>query len=63
MKRILVILLLVPMLGACSMTGRDMIKTANLIKNASNISKAGVQEELIVKTKDILDPNRGGGKW
>jgi len=63
MKKILILLLLVPMLGACSMTGRDMIKTANLIKNASNISKAGVQEELIVKTKDILDPNRGGGKW
>ena len=41
------------------MTGKDMIKTANLIKNASNLSKAGVQEELIVKTKDILDPNRG----
>ena len=63
MKKILILLLLVPMLGACSMTGRDMIKTATLIKNASNISKAGVQEELIVKTKDILDPNRGGGKW
>ena len=63
MKKILILLLLVPMLGACSMTGRDMVKTANLIKNASNISKAGVQEELIVKTKDILDPNRGGGKW
>ena len=54
---------MVPLLGACTMTGKDMIKTANLIKNASNLSKAGVQEELIVKTKDILDPARGGGKW
>lgn len=63
MQKILAILIMVPLLGACSMTGKDMIKTANLIKNASNLSKAGVQEELIVKTKDILDPNRGGGKW
>ncbi len=63
MKRILVILLLVPMLGACSMTGKDMIKTANLIKNASNLSKAGVSESVITKTKDVLDPARGGGKW
>ena len=63
MQKILAVLIMVPMLGACSMTGKDMIKTANLIKNASNLSKAGVKEELIVKTKDILDPNRGGGKW
>ncbi len=63
MKKILILLLLVPMLGACSMTGRDMIKTANLIKNTSNLSKSGVTELIIVKTKDVLDPARGGGKW
>ena len=63
MKKILILLLLVPMLGACSMTGRDMIKTANLIKNTSNLSKSGVTESIIGKTKDVLDPARGGGKW
>jgi hypothetical protein len=45
------------------MTGKDMIKTANLIKNASNLSKAGVSESIITKSKDVLDPARGGGKW
>ena len=63
MQKILAVLIMVPMLGACSMTGKDMIKTANLIKNASNLSKAGVEVDFIVKSKDIFDPNRGGGKW
>ena len=63
MKKILILLLLVPILGACSMTGRDMIKTANLIKNTSQLTKSGVTESIIVKTKDVLDPARGGGKW
>lgn len=63
MKRILILLLLVPLLGACSMTGRDMIKTANLIKNTSQLTKSGVSESIITKTKDVLDPARGGGKW
>ena len=44
------------------MTGRDMIKTANLIKNTSQLTKSGVTESIIVKTKDVLDPARGGGK-
>jgi hypothetical protein len=51
------------MLGACSMTGKDLIRSANLIKNASNLSKAGVSESIITKSKDVLDPARGGGKW
>jgi hypothetical protein len=63
MKRILAILLLVPMLGACSMSGKDLIRSANLIKNTSNLYKSGVTESIIVKTKDVLDPARGGGKW
>ena len=63
MKRILAILLLVAMLGACSMSGKDLIRSANLIKNTSNLSKSGVTESIIVKTKDVLDPARGGGKW
>jgi hypothetical protein len=63
MKRILAILLLVPMLGVCSMSGKDLIRSANLIKNTSNLSKSGVTESIIVKTKDVLDPARGGGKW
>ena len=62
-KKILILIMMVPLLGACTMTGKDMIKTANLIKNTSKLTKSGVSESIIVKTKDILDPNRGGGKW
>jgi hypothetical protein len=63
MKRILLIMLLVPFLGACSMTGKDLIRSANLIKNTSQLTKSGVSESIITKTKDVLDPARGGGKW
>jgi hypothetical protein len=56
-------MLLVPFLGACSMSGKDWIRTANLLKNTSNLSKAGVSESIITKSKDILDPARGGGKF
>ena len=41
--------------------GTTTIKTANLIKGIQNITVDGVKEKAIVKTKDILDPNRGGG--
>ena len=63
MKKIRILLLLVPMLGACSMTGKDLIRSANLIKNTSQLTKSGVSESIITKTKDVLDPARGGGKW
>ena len=41
--------------------GSSTIKTTNLIKGIQNITVDGVKEKAIVKTKDILDPNRGGG--
>lgn len=39
---------------------RDLIKTTNLIKELQNTTPDGIKERAIVKTKDILDPNRGG---
>ena len=39
---------------------RDLIKTTNLIKGIQNTTADGIKERAIVKTKDILDPNRGG---
>ena len=40
---------------------RNLIKTTNLIKGIRNTTADGIKERAIVKTKDILDPNRGGG--
>ena len=40
---------------------RDLIKTTNLIKGLQNTTADGIKESSIVKTKDILDPNRRGG--
>jgi len=42
-------------------TGKNIIKTANIIKGIQNITPEGINESVIVKTKDILDPSRGGG--
>lgn len=69
--RVLVLVLMLPLLGACSLTlggttlqGKDIIKGANTIKNISKITTAGVEESVKTKTKGILDPARGGGlKW
>ena len=48
--------------GCGTMTGKDMIKSINLAKNASMLSKAGVAEEATNCIKDIFDPgNRGSG--
>lgn len=41
--------------------GKNIIKTANIIKGIQNTTPEGIKESVIVKTKDILDPNRGGG--
>jgi len=41
--------------------GTNIIKTTNLIKGIQNTTAEGIKEKAIVKTKDILDPNRGGG--
>ena len=41
--------------------GKNFIKTANIIKGIQNTTPEGIKESVIVKTKDILDPNRGGG--
>jgi len=42
-------------------TGKNIIKTANIIKGIQNTTPEGINESVIVKTKDILDPSRGGG--
>ena len=63
MKKILLIVALVSLTGCGTMSGRDVIKSINLAKNASMITKAGVHESVIVKTKDLIDPTRGGGNW
>tara|TARA_B100000902_G_scaffold201000_1_gene191534 strand:- start:289 stop:489 length:201 start_codon:yes stop_codon:yes gene_type:complete len=41
--------------------GTNIIKTTNLINGIKNTTPEGIKEKVIVKTKDILDPNRGGG--
>lgn len=41
----------------------NVIEGANLAKNIAGLSKAGITEELVVATKDAIDPVRGGGKW
>jgi len=42
-------------------TGKNIIKTGNIIKGLQNTTLEGIKESAIVKTKDILDLNRGGG--
>ena len=55
-------------LQACSVpfangvTGKDIIKVANAGKNIKNITKEGINEELITETKNILKGIKNGGK-
>jgi len=55
-------------LQACSVpfangvTGKDIIKVANAGKNIKNITKEGINEELITETKNILKDIKNGGK-
>ena len=55
-------------LQACSVpfangvTGKDIIKVANAGKNVKNITKEGINEELITETKNILKDIKNGGK-
>ena len=55
-------------LQACSVpfangvTGQDIIKIANAGKNINNITKEGINEELITETKNILKDIQYGGK-
>jgi len=60
---LLIVLVAGVMLTGCgTMTGKDMIKTANLAKNIAGLSKAGVSEEVTNCVKDVFDPgNRGSG--
>ena len=41
--------------------GKNIIKSTNVIKGIKNTTTEGLKEKVIVKTKDILDPSRGGG--
>ena len=55
-------------LQACSVpfangvTGKDIIKVANAGKNIKNITKEGINEELITETKNLLRSIQCGGK-
>ena len=40
--------------------GKNFIKTANIIKGIQNTTPEGIKESALVKTKDTIDPNRGG---
>ena len=47
---------------ASAMNGKDIIKIANAGKNIKNITKEGINEELITETKNILRDIQYGGK-
>ncbi len=61
MKRLIFGFIILVMTANCSainlgsaFSGNDTIKVANMIRNAKHITKDGVKEEMIVKTKTIL---------
>ena len=64
MSKLILILCAMFLIG-CSQNqknlGTNIIKTTNLIKELQNTTPDGIKERAIVKTKDILDPNRGVG--
>ena len=47
---------------ANGMNGKDIIKIDNAGKNIKNITKEGINEELITETKNILRDIQYGGK-
>ena len=47
---------------ANGVNGKDFIKLANASKNIKNITKEGINEELITETKNILKDIQYGGK-
>ena len=47
---------------ANGVNGKDIIKIANAGKNIKNITKEGINEELITETKNILKDIQYGGK-
>ena len=61
MKTILVVLCAVCLTACGTMTPKDILKTANAVRNLSKVTAPGVEEELVTMTKDIFDPARGGG--
>ena len=48
--------------SANGVNGKDIIKIANAGKNIKNITKEGINEELITETKNILKDIQYGGK-
>jgi len=60
--RIAVITVLVLVLTGCGTSGTTIIKGANTVERISNITEAGVREELENCARDWFDPaNRGSG--
>ena len=65
MKKIILIGLIASMTSACSIgtiSGKDVIRSINIGKNISKITKEGVQEKATNCVKDVFDTgNRGSG--
>jgi len=60
--RIAVITALVLVLTGCGTSGTTAIKGVNTVERISNITEAGVREELANCARDWFDPaNRGSG--
>ena len=59
MSKIVSVIAVSIMLTGCGTL--NVIESANLVRGVAGLSKAGVTEELIVATKDAVDPTRGGG--
>lgn len=59
MSKVVAVLAVSVMLTGCGTL--NVIESANLVRGVAELSKAGVTEELIVATKDAIDPTRGGG--
>lgn len=50
------VLMLALLLSSCSLS--QMVKTTNIVNNASRITVEGVHEELRTKTINCIDPGR-----
>ncbi len=68
-KLFMLVFLLLPLIlflfTGCSQSqskvGKNIIKSTNFINVIQSTTSEGLKEKAIVKTKDILDPSRGGG--
>ena len=59
MSKALAVLVVSLVLTGCGTL--NVIESANLARGVVGMTQAGITEELIVATKDAIDPARGGG--